>query len=1069
MKQNAAGRLAALFLESKLTPLIMAASLAIGVWTLANLASEEEPQIIVPLADLYLPLPGATPDEVENRLLIPLEQVLSGIQGVEYVYSHAASDFGLVTVRFEVGRDMEQSLIQLHSTLYKYMDRMPPGFGLPLIKAITIDDVPFYSAILLDESGDADQAALRRLAEELQVELAGLPDVRDVHVLGGYPREIRVELDSERLARFGLDPLAVVQRLGAENVAGEAGYFADGDQVVRVVAGSFLATADDVAGVILGVQGDALIRVRDVARVVDGPAEVAQYTFHLEGDAGVAGSTGWVPMVGLSVSKRAGADATNLGRAIEAKFDDLRGRLIPGDVTLRTTRNYGETARDKVVTLQGHLLLAVLSVGLIILLTMGWRAALVVVLSVPLTFALTLFVYQIFGYTLNRVTLFALIFVTGIVVDDSIIVAENMERHFRMRDRPKRAAALAAVAEVGNPTILATLTVIAAVLPMLFVSGLMGPYMSPMPIGATVAMLFSLLLALTVTPWLALKLLGSDKAHGKDEAPYVLENTLIYRFYQRTMGPLLERPVALMGTLAGITVVLIASLGMFTARWVQVKMLPFDDKNEVQVIMDLPAGTPLEVTLALASDLGLALAQVPEVSDVQLYAGLPAPINFNGMMRQYYLRSGPNVADLQINLVDKGDRKLQSHDVALKLRAIVDEVVAASGTEALARVVEVPPGPPVLSTLVAEIYADDEAERVRVAEAVLARFKAQPGVVDVDWSRNAPHREVRLDIDTEKAAHSGIAKEHVVGVLQIALGGTVATHLSDAANRSVVPVRVQLSEGDRSGIDRLGALRLTSATGGLVPAGSLIEAVETERPQVIFRKNGRRVIYVMAEVAGELESPAYAMLDLRAALDEIEVAGGVPLPRLLTGAPEVTERAVLRWDGEWQVTYEVFRDLGIAFAGALLLIYVLIVAWFGSFTTPLVMMAAIPLTLIGIAPGHMAAGAFFTATSMIGMIALAGIMVRNGILLIDYLEARTGAGVPLKRAIIEAGAVRTRPILVTAITVIIGAFVILFDPIFQGLAVSLVAGAFASTVLTLVAVPGLYFLLKRGWKEEVSS
>jgi len=1052
VKENLAGRLAGIFLESKLTPLLMIAALGVGAWTVATMPSEEEPQIIVPLADLYLPMPGSTPAEVENRALVPLENVLSGIEGVEYVYSHAEPGFGLVTVRYEVGRNMEQSLVQLYSTLMKNMDRMPPGLQFPLVKTVTIDDVPFFTAALY--GAGMDGASLRRLADELRVDLEAVPDVRDVEVVGGYPREVRVELDPEKLAAYGIDPSRVAQRLGGENIEMEAGTYTHDDRVVRVVAGSFLADADDVARVVLDVRNGALVQVGDVATVVDGPSEVDHYTFQS------ASQGNWVPMVTLAVSKRPGADATAVGRALEHRLEEAHGRLVPENVSLEVTRNYGETARHKVLTLQEHLLLAVLSVGLIILLTMGWRSALVVMVSVPLTFALTLFVYQILGYTLNRVTLFALIFVTGIVVDDSIIVAENMERHFSMRDRPLRAAARAAVDEVGNPTILATLTVIAAVLPMLFVRGLMGPYMSPMPVGATVAMLFSLAVALMITPWLAFRLLGGAHAHAEGEA-YALEKTKIYRLYSALMRPLLARPAAMWGALATVTLLLVGAGGMFLTRWVQVKMLPFDDKNEVQVILDLPEGTPLESTLALASDVGRAVAAVPEVMDVQMYAGVAAPFNFNGMIRHYYLRRGSNVADLQVNLVDKGERKAQSHDVARALRPIVDSIVACSGLEASAKVVEVPPGPPVMSTLVAEIYGDDVVERERVAREVMARFQDQVGVVDVDWSLAAAQPELRMEVDAEKAALSGVAKEQAVGALRMALAGQVVTHLSAPESRTPVPVRVQVGEADRSGQARLARLPVASMTGAMVPVGELVRLTEDTRPQVIDRKNGEPVIYVMAEVAGAVESPVYAILDLENRLDSIRVSGDAPLGRLFARQPSATDRPVMKWDGEWQITYEVFRDLGIAFAGALVLIYVLIVGWFGSFVTPLVMMAAIPLTLIGIAPGHLAAGAFFTATSMIGMIALAGIMVRNGILLIDYLEARLEAGVPLKDAIVEAGAVRTRPIVITAAAVVIGAVVILFDPIFQGLAVALIAGSVASTVLSLVVVPGIYFLMKR--------
>ncbi len=1053
MRSELAGKLADAFLTSRLTPLMLAAALGLGLFTVATMPSEEEPQIIVPLADIHLPLPGATPEEVENRILIPLENVLSGIEGVEYVYSHAQFGYGLITVRYEVGRDMEESLVRLYSTMMKYADRMPPGFSMPLVKTVTIDDVPFFTVTLVG-GDDYDHAALRAVADEIRVALETVPEVRDVTTIGGYPREIRVELMPDRLAGFGVDPTLIAERLRQANVNVAAGEFTRADEVVRVVAGPFLTSAQDVENVVLDVRRGRLVKVADVADVVDGPEQVSNYTFH-----GVPG-TPLAPMVTLAVSKRPGADATQLGHALETKLETLQGRVIPRDIEALITRNYGETAREKVTTLKAHLLLAILAVGLVVALAMGWRSAVIVMISVPITFALTLFVYQFFGYTLNRVTLFALIFVTGIVIDDSIIVAENMERHFAMRDRPLRAAARAAVDEVGNPTILATLTVIAAVLPMLFVSGLMGPYMSPMPIGATVAMLFSLGVALVGTPWLAFRLLRGAHAEG-EEPTYVLEKTRIYRLYQRIMSPLLRHPTWMWGMLGTVTVLLIAATAMFFTRTVSVKMLPFDDKNEMQIIIDVPEPTPLEATTALAEEMSRALAELPEISDIQLYAGTAAPFNFNGMIRHYYLRRGNHVADIQVNLIDKSERGDQSHDIAKRVRPIVQRVARESGLDARVKVVEVPPGPPVLSTLVAEVYGPDPASQTAVAARVRELFAQHPSVVDIDWSLTDPQREARFHIDEEKAALSGVAKPSVAHALRIALGGAVPTHLSQPEARTAIPIRLHLKEGARSGVDRLGALHIASAAGQLVPLSELVRTEMTETPQVIDRKNGQRVVYVTAEVAGDAESPVYAILDLKKQIAEIELPSGVRLGQLYTRQPGIVEQPVMKWDGEWQVTYEVFRDLGIAFAGALILIYVLIVAWFGSFIAPLVMMTAIPLTLVGIAPGHWMFGAFFTATSMIGMIALAGIMVRNGILLIDYLEARRSAGIPLDQAVIEAGAVRTRPIALTAGTVVIGAIVILFDPIFEGLAVSLITGAMASTLLTLIVVPSIYYIVHR--------
>lgn len=1051
MKSGFAGKLADAFLDSKLTPLLLAGALTLGLYTVMTLPSEEEPQIIVPLADIYLPMPGATPGEIENRLLIPMENVLSGIEGVEYIYSHAESGFGLVTVRYEVGRDMEASLVRLYTTMIKYADRMPPGFSMPLVKTVTIDDVPFFTLTLT--GSDYDHATLRAIADELRIALEAVPEVRDVSVIGGYAREIRVELSPERMAAYGVDPTIIAERLRLANLNVDAGQYTQGDEVVRVTAGPFLTSARDVESVVIDVRDGALVQVSDVAEVIDGPEEVSTYTFH-----GIPGAP-LEPMVTIAVSKRPGADATALGRALESRTEALHGRIVPGDVQLHTTRNYGETAREKVTTLKEHLLLAILAVGLVVALAMGWRSAVIVMISVPITFALTLFVYQFFGYTLNRVTLFALIFVTGIVIDDSIIVAENMERHFAMRDRPLRAAARAAVDEVGNPTILATLTVIAAVLPMLFVSGLMGPYMSPMPIGATVAMLFSLGVALIGTPWLAYRLLRG--AHEKEGQAYVLEETRVYRVYHKVMDPMLRRPVLMWAMLGAVTVLLIGATAMFFTRGVSVKMLPFDDKNEMQIIVDMPERTPLETTVALGEDMVRGLAEVAEISDVQLYAGTAAPFNFNGMIRHYYLRRGAYVADIQVNLVDKSERGDQSHDIAKRIRPIVEEIAQRSGTGARVKVVEVPPGPPVLSTLVAEIYGPDPESQAEVAGQVREAFADHPSVVDVDWSLAEPQREIRLLVDEEKAALSGVAKASAVSSLRMALGGAVVTHLSQPTARTPVPVRLRVTEAARSGIDRLGSLHVVSMTGDLVPLSELVRPEIGETPQLIDRKNGQRVVYVTADVAGAAESPVYAILDLKDRIGAIELPSGARLGQLYTRQPGAVDQPVLKWDGEWQVTYEVFRDLGIAFGGALLLIYVLIVAWFGSFVAPLVMMTAIPLTLIGIAPGHWTFGAFFTATSMIGMIALAGIMVRNGILLIDYLEARRSAGVALDRAVIEAGAVRTRPIALTAGTVVIGAIVILFDPIFEGLAVSLISGALASTVLTLIVVPSIYFLVHR--------
>jgi len=697
---------------------------------------------------------------------------------------------------------------------------------------------------------------------------------------------------------------------------------------------------------------------------------------------------------------------------------------------------------------------------------MGWRGGLVVFLSVPVTFALTLFLYYMFGYTLNRITLFALVFVTGIVVDDSIIVAENMHRHFKMRKLPFKQAAIASINEVGNPTILATFTVISAVLPMAFVSGLMGPYMSPMPIGASLAMIFSLIVALVITPWLAFKLLPHVKPE-KDEhgahKPYKLEDTRIYRWYSGIMQPLLENVSYRWLFIGGVTLLLLASTLLFAFRLVEVKMLPFDNKNEVQLIIDMPEGTTLERTNAVAREVGISLKELPELLDYQIYAGINAPINFNGLVRHYDLRRGANIADIQLNLVDKGARSDQSHDIAKRIRPIVHK--GGKKYNANIKVVEVPPGPPVLSTLVAEIYGPDAEQRERIAREVKNIFVEMEGVVDVDWMKEAPQTKYRLDVNTEKAMLSGITSEQVVQTVTMALSGRSVSRLYSGKDINDIPIVLKLPEAERSEIQQLQQLYMQSASGSMIPVADLVTVGEEVLESSIHRKNQRRVMYVTAEVAGAIKSPVYAILDAGDKIDAIDIPQGYSFDQIFAGQPFMQEDYTLKWDGEWQITYEVFRDLGIAFAVVLVIIYMLIIGWFQDFKVPVIMMIAIPLSLVGIILGHWFLGAFFTATSMIGMIALAGIMVRNSVLLIDFINIRLDDGESLKQAVIEAGAVRSMPILLTAGTVVIGAVVILFDPIFQGLAISLMGGAVASTALTLIMVPLIYFMAENKIKE----
>ena len=744
-----------------------------------------------------------------------------------------------------------------------------------------------------------------------------------------------------------------------------------------------------------------------------------------------------------------------------AKVEDLRGRLIPPEVQVSVTRDYGHTADEKADELLLHLTMAILSVSILIGWFLGWRGALVVFVSVPVSFALTLFVYYVFGYTLNRVTLFALIFVTGIVVDDSIIVVENIARHFSTK-RPTLEAAIAAVDEVGNPTILATLTVIASVLPMAFVRGLMGPYMLPMPVGASLAMAFSLLVALIAAPWLAHRLLRGGSGSLDHDPDTVAEDSRIYRIYRRIMVPLMRSPGRSYAFLAVVFLLLLASIALLPLQWVSVKMLPFDNKSELQVVIDMPEGTTLESTARVAREMADYLAEVPEVTDLQLYAGTAAPINFNGLVRHYDLRAGANVADLQVNFASKQERDAQSHDIAKRIRPELQAIAEIHG--AAVKVVEVPPGPPVLSTLVAETYGPDEAARQALALEVLDIFRTTEGVVDVDWWVEAPQPKQVFRVDREKAALHGVPAAKVSRTLGLALTGETVGLLHSAREAEPVDLRVELPRAERSSSDALGDVHLTAMDGAMVPLSELVRVEQTVRRPSLHRKNLKPVVYVTGDVAGSAESPVYAILNMGeriAALDTSARPGGGQIEQLFRNEPWSTELPALKWDGEWQITYEVFRDLGMAFAVVLVLIYLLITGWFGSFEVPFTMMIAIPLGLIGVLPGHWFFGAFFTATSMIGFIALAGIMVRNSVLLIDFVDLSISRGKTLGEAVVEAGAVRFRPILLTAGTVVIGAVVILFDPIFQGLAIALMTGAFASTALTLVVVPLVHFRIER--------
>lgn len=1055
MQEGIAGKIAKAFVQSKLTILLMIAFLLIGGYSTLLIPREEEPQIQVPIADIFVGYPGAAPEEVESRVSEPLEKMISNIKGVEYVYSTSMKGQSMLIVQFYVGEDVERSMVKLYDELMKNMDRMPQGVTIPMIKTRSIDDVPALSLTLWSDK-ESDYS-LRQLSEVVTNEIKKVPDVADVNIIGGRGRQVRVLLDKDKLAEYHLDFAGIARQIPGGNAQAEAGSLLKQDTAFLVNAGDFLKDAGEIANLVVGVNKQQPIYLRQVARVIDGPATPSQYVFFGYGKSDTLQNTfhSLYPAVTLAVAKRKGADAMHLSEEIVRKTDYLKKQLIPSDVKMTVTRNYGETASEKVSELLFHLFIAIVAVTAFVMLAMGWRGGLVVFLSVPVTFALTLFSYYLLHYTLNRITLFALVFITGIVVDDSIIIAENMHRHFKLKQLPPLQAAIYAINEVGNPTILATFTVIAAVLPMAFVSGLMGPYMSPMPIGASIAMLLSLVVALTLTPYLGyLFLREKEKKHGESKKAVVPEETRIFKVYRSFMQPLLDKKWKRYAFIIGIALLLLASMSMFYTRAVAVKMLPIDNKNELQVVVDMPEGTTLEKTAAVTRDIATYVSGQPLVVNCQGYIGTSGPISFNGLVRHYDLRRGDNVADIQVNLVGKGERSKQSHQIAKEMRPGIQAIAAKYNANV--KVVEVPPGPPVLSTLVAEIYGPDYKQQIAVARQVKDLVSKTADVVDVDWMVEDDQPTFQFAVDREKAMRYGVAPAQVVAAIRGALSGMPAGTLHVPASFSPVAIELQLADADKASINDIANLTVTGQQGNSVRVGDIAAITRGIAPKSIYRKNQKRVVYVLADMAGRLESPSYAMMSISDSLRSIHLPAGYSLKEEYTHQPEYEDNFSLKWDGEWQITYEVFRDLGIAFLVVLIIIYMLIVGWFQNFVVPLVMLAAIPLSLVGIILGHWLLGAFFTATSMIGFIALAGVMVRNSVLLIDFIDIRLKEGVSLNQSIIEAGAVRTTPILLTAGAVVLGAVIILFDPIFQGLAIALMGGTITSTFLTLLVVPLLY-------------
>jgi len=1074
-----AGRIAEMFIDSKLTPLVIIASVILGAAAVVLLPREEEPQIKVPMVDVMVSMPGSSAKEIEERATRPMEKLLWEVAGVEYIYSTSRDSESLVIVRFKVGEDPERSLVKITEKLRANFDRIPMGVTPPLVKPKSIDDVPILA--LTFHSARYDHLTLRRLAAQVDESVKQVPLVAETNLLGGARRAVRVMLDPVKLASRNLSPAGLVPMLQQANRQFRAGGLTTGNNEVLVETGAFLKTAHDVGDVVVGVFGGRPVYLREVAEIHDGGEEAVQYVLY-------GSKTDEEPAVTLSIAKRPGANAISVADEVIHKVELLKGSVIPADVTVSVTRNYGETAAEKSNELLLHMGIAVFSVAILIWLTLGWRESGIVAVAIPATLALTLLIFYLYGFTLNRITLFALIFSIGILVDDAIVVVENIVRHFHLpqnKGRDWSKIAVEAVGEVGNPTILATFAVIAAVLPMAFVGGLMGPYMRPIPIGASAAMFWSLLIAFIVTPWASIRILRWGGKYSKLTEGVAVDDghkhlasehaeDFFTKLYRRMMGPLIHHTGWRWVFLVGITVLLLSAMATVGLGWVKVKMLPFDNKSEFQVILNMPEGTSLEQTTAVAREMAAAIRTEPEVTDYQIYAGVASPYNFNGLVRHYFMRRGASVADIQVNLVGKHERKAQSHDIAKRVRPAVAAIAARYG--ARVAIAEVPPGPPVLQTLVAEIYGPNEADRLKLAEAVKNIFKSTPGVVDVDWYIEADQQKARFVIDKEKAALHGISAATISQTLKIAVDGETVDLLHQPEEKEDVNIRLELPRSAKTSAEELLALRVRSgdanalpepgASGSpLVPLRELVKVEHVTVEKSLYHKNLMPVTYIIGDVAGVVESPVYAIFKMNEALKKLDTrefgGSGAELQILNAAMPFSDAEPALKWDGEWHITIEVFRDLGAAFGACLILIYVLMVGWFRSFITPAIVMIAIPFSLVGILPAHGLMNAFFTATSMIGFMAGGGIVVRNSIILVDFIELRIQEGMPLSEAVIDAGAVRFRPMLLTAMAVVVGAAVILADPIFQGLAIALMAGEIASLFISRMAVPVLYFMANK--------
>jgi multidrug efflux pump subunit AcrB len=1052
------GKIAALFQRSQMTPLIALIAFLLGLFAVLVTPREEEPQINVTMANVFIPFPGASARDVENLAARPAEQVLSRIAGIEHVYSVSRPGMAVITVQYVVGEDPIQALVRLYDTVNSHRDWVSPqlGIGEPIIKPKGIDDVPIVTLTFWTK--DAERAAfeMQQVARAVEIEMKRIPGTRDVVTLGGPGHVIRVAMDAERMAAHGITAQDLKAALQLSNALQPSGNLVTGNREILVETGTYLETAADVKRLVVGVDGGKPVFMSDVAVISDGADQPSQYVWH-------GTKEGEFPAVTLSISKKPGVNAADVAESVIARAEALKGAVIPEGVEFTVTRNYGATATDKAQKLIGKLVFATGAVVLLVLFALGKREAVIVGVAVTLTLAATLFASWAWGFTLNRVSLFALIFSIGILVDDAIVVVENIHRWQQLEpDKHLWEIIPKAVDEVGGPTILATFTVIAALLPMAFVSGLMGPYMSPIPINASMGMFISLAIAFVVTPWLALKLLGGKHgghaAHAPDKVMAKLDplfRKYVTPFLDERTGRAARRKLWL-----GILAAIVVSVSLALVQLVVLKMLPFDNKSEFQVVLDMPAGTPLEDTARVLREIGGEIAQVEEVTDYQAYAGAASPINFNGLVRQYYLRASSELGDIQVNLVDKKHRSRQSHEIAVSVRDRIAEIAKKHGGNA--KVVEVPPGPPVLSPIVAEVYGPDYAGQVAVAKEVRKAFEGTADIVGVDDSVQADAQKFVLRVSQSKAALLGVAQKDIVEVVRMGLAGEDVTPAHSQDAKYEIPVRVTLAPEKQNSLDALLKLTVRARDGRMVPVSELVEVREQLREKAIYHKDLLPVVYVTGDMGGKLDSPLYGMFDIRSkvngmALDALPNAGGTLGEYFIRQPKDPYAGYSLKWDGEWQVTYETFRDMGAAYAVGLILIYLLVVAQFKSYLVPLIIMAPIPLTIIGVMPGHALLGSQFTATSMIGMIALAGIIVRNSILLVDFINEQVAGGMDFAEAVIQAGIIRAKPIALTGLAAMIGAIFILDDPIFNGLAISLIFGIFVSTLLTLVVIPVLYY------------